>query len=30
MKKNGRITPLLAVGIDSALPRTRKKGGKKT
>jgi hypothetical protein len=29
MKKNGRIIPLIAVGIDSALPRTLK-GGKKT
>ena len=29
MKKNGRITPLFAVGIDSALPRTIE-GGEKT
>ena len=29
MNKNGKITPLLAVGIDLAMPRTIK-GGKKT
>jgi hypothetical protein len=28
MVKIGRITPLLAVGTDSALPRTTNEGGK--
>jgi hypothetical protein len=29
MAKNGRRTPLFAVGIDSALPRTTKQGDKR-